>query len=63
MNFKDLFVPRYLHSDPKVRMKFVKSTDDTKLLRSISEKDADEMVRKAAAERADILKPGQRQPA
>lgn len=63
MNFKDLFVPRYLHSDPKVRMKFVKSTDDTKLLRSISEKDADEMVRKAAAERADSLKPGQRQPA
>ena len=31
MNLKDLFVPRYLHSDPKVRMKFVTKSDDWKL--------------------------------
>ncbi len=63
MKFKDLFVPRYLHSDPEVRLNFIKSTNDTKLLRSISEKDADENVRKAAAERADMLIAGQHQAA
>lgn len=59
MNLKDLFVPRYLHSDPKVRMKFVTKSDDWKLLEQMSDKDADAAVRKAAAERAKALHPGQ----
>lgn len=63
MKFKDLFVPRYLHSDPEVRMNVVKTTNDTKLLRSMAEKDADENIRKAAAERADMLIAGQHQAA
>ncbi len=63
MNFKDLFVPRYLHSDPKVRLKFVNSTDDWKLLLQMSDKDADGSVRTAAAERAKILQTGQRKAA
>ena len=63
MNLKDLFVPRYLHSDPEVRLKLAKNSNDTKLLRSMAEKDADENVRKAAAERADALMAGQHQAA
>lgn len=55
MNIKDLFVPRYLHSNPDVRLKFVEHSKDIKLLLQISEKDADEGVRKAAAERAHEL--------
>ena len=63
MKFKDLFVPRYLHSDPNVRMKFVNSSEDWKLLLQMSEKDTDITVRKAAAERADLLRGGQRKAA
>jgi hypothetical protein len=59
MNFKDLFVPKYLHSDPKVRMKFVNSSEDWRLLQQMGDKDADSAVRKAAAERAKVLHPGQ----
>lgn len=63
MKFKDLFVPRYLHSDPDVRLKFVRNSNDAAFLRQMSEKDKDEKVRKAAAERAEMLMAGQRQPA
>ena len=56
MKISDWFVPRYLHSDPSVRLKFVDRTDDVKLLKSISEKDNDVNVRKAAEDRARILK-------
>lgn len=56
MKITDWFVPRYLHSNPNVRLKFVNKTEDTKLLKSISEKDDDGNVRKAAAERAKKLK-------
>lgn len=63
MKFKDLFVPRYIHSDPQVRLNFVKNSNDAKLLKQMSEKDQDEQVRSAAAERAEMLMAGQRQPA
>jgi hypothetical protein len=63
MKFRDLFVAKYLHSDPEVRLKFVMNSNDAKLLRQMSEKDEDEKVRRAAAERADTLMAGQRQPA
>ena len=55
MKFKDLFVPRYVHSDPEVRLNFVKNSNDAKLLQQMSEKDSDAMVREAAAERAEML--------
>jgi hypothetical protein len=63
MKFRDLFVAKYLHSDPEVRLKFVMNSNDAKLLRQMSEKDSDERVRRAAAERADVLVTGQSQPA
>jgi len=55
MKLKDLFVPKYLHSDPEVRLKFVGSTEDTVLLKSIAEQDSDAAVRKAAIDRAKWL--------
>lgn len=55
MKFSDLFVPKYIHSDPNVRMKFVNKTTDVYLLEQMSEKDGDAKVRKAAAERARTL--------
>jgi hypothetical protein len=63
MKFRDLFVAKYLNSDPQVRMKYVMNSDDAKLLRQMSENDSDEKVRKIAAERAEALKPRQRQSA
>jgi hypothetical protein len=55
MKLKDIFVPRYLHSDPNVRLKFVQKSQDAKLLQQMSEKDTDVTVRKTAAERAQKL--------
>ncbi len=63
MKFRDLFVAKYLNSDPEVRMKFVMNSEDTILLQQMSEKDSDEKVRRAAAERVEALKAGQREPA
>lgn len=51
MKFSDFFVPKYLHSNPGVRRKFVNTTTDIKLLKQISEKDKDNDVVRAARER------------
>ena len=56
MKFRDLFVPRYLHSNPEVRKKFASRCDDTYLLEQMSQKDESEMVCRAAAERLQELK-------
>ncbi len=56
MKFSDFFVPKYVHSDPNVRLKFVLKSKDIGLLEQMAVKDADENVRKSAAERARILK-------
>lgn len=56
MKFADFFVPKYAHSNPEVRLKFVAKTDDYKLLEQMAQMDKDERVRHAAAERADILR-------
>lgn len=56
MKIKDLFVPKYLHSDPEVRLRFIGNTEDTVLLKSIAEQDSDASVRKAATERTKWLK-------
>ncbi len=55
MGFSDLFVPKYLHSNPKVRIKFVNKTKDLKLLEQMIEQDEDEQVVQAARERIQAL--------
>jgi exonuclease SbcC len=48
MKFKDLFIPRWQHSNPEVRKQAVAKLNDPILLKQISEKDEDQMVRDAA---------------
>lgn len=56
MKFSDLFVPKYLHSNPDVRLKLIARTTDINLLEQMAIKDKDAFVRKSAAERAQVLK-------
>ncbi len=55
MKFSDLFVPRYQHSNPEVRLKAVKRIKDPKLLAQIAEKDSDPKVRDVAYARLSNL--------
>ena len=55
MRFSDLFVPKYLHSNPEVRIRFINKTEDIKLLEQMTEKDGDEFVVQAARERIQAL--------
>jgi hypothetical protein len=48
MKFRDLFVPRWQHSNPSIRIKTVKSIFDPRLLKHISKQDEDPMVRETA---------------
>ena len=56
MKFSDLFVPKYVNSDPNVRLKFISKSRDVGLMEQMAVKDGDETVRKAATERAQMLK-------
>jgi hypothetical protein len=63
MGFKDLFKPKYQHSDPKVRCSAVKELDDMAIIIDIAKNDKNQDVRIAAIERitdetilADIAK-------
>ena len=56
MKFSDLFVPKYLHSNPDVRLKLIAKTKDINLVEQMAQKDADANVRKSATERAQTLK-------
>ena len=56
MKFSDLFVPKYLHSNPDVRLKLIAKTGDINLLEQMAQKDKDANVRTSAAERAQILR-------
>lgn len=56
MSLKDWIVPKYLHSSPEVRMKFVEKSSDARILKQVSENDSDTMIRKAATERLELLK-------
>jgi hypothetical protein len=51
MRFQDIFVPRWQHSNPEVRIKAVHRINDKRLLMQIAEKDDDEMVCMAARDR------------
>lgn len=55
MHFSDFFVPKYLHSNPKVRIKFINTTTDVKLLEQMTQKDEDDSVVKAARQRLEAL--------
>ncbi len=59
MKFSDLFVPKYLNSNPEVRTKAVMKMIDIKLLDQIAEKDDDDGVRDAASRRAQELRSAQ----
>lgn len=51
MKFQDIFVPRWQHSNPEVRIKALQRIKDKSLLMQIIEKDEDEMVRMSARDR------------
>lgn len=55
MKFRDLFVPRWQHSNPEVRQKAVSRLRDTSLLKQISEMDDHQMVRDTALEQLKNL--------
>ncbi len=55
MRFSDFFVPKYLHSNPKVRIKFISNTTDVNLLEQMIEKDEDDSVVMAARDRLQAL--------
>ncbi len=55
MSFSDFFVPKYLHSKPKVRIKFVNRTKNVQLLEKIVENDQDNSVVRAAQSRIQAL--------
>lgn len=55
MKFSDFFVPKYVHSNPQVRIKFVNKTTDLTLLKSMVEKDQDGEVVRAAQDRIEAL--------
>ncbi len=55
MKFQDIFVPRWQHSNPEVRIKAVNRMKDKSLLTQIAEKDDDEMVCMAARDRLSEL--------
>ena len=55
MKFSDFFVPKYVHSNPQVRIKFVNKTTDLTLLKSMVEKDQDGEVVRAVQERIHAL--------
>jgi hypothetical protein len=56
MSFKDWIVPKYLHSNPKVRMKFVENSNDARILKEVSENDSDASIREAAIARIETIK-------
>ncbi|HKJ98310.1 MAG TPA: hypothetical protein VJ959_05265 [Desulfotignum sp.] len=61
MGLSDLFVPKYLHSNPQVRIKFVNKCQDLHLLEQMTEKDEDANVVQAARDRIQELSTSQSQ--
>ena len=56
MKFRDLFLPKLAHSDPKVRKKAVMKEKDPNILKKVIENDKDQDVRKTASRRISELK-------
>lgn len=55
MKFRDLFVPRWQHSNPEVRARAVAGIKDVKLLEQISYSDESEAVREMAQARLESI--------
>jgi hypothetical protein len=55
MKFSDFFVPKYVHSNPEVRITFVNKTTDLNLLEQMTQKDEDGQVVQAARDRIQSL--------
>ena len=56
MNLKDLFLPKWKHSNLEVRKKAIEALIDTTILSKIAKTDTDLDVRKQAKEKCDYLK-------
>ena len=55
MGFKDLFLPKIVHSDPNVRKQAVLKEKDRQLLQNVIKNEEDDAVRKAAQMRLEEL--------
>jgi len=55
MKFRDLFLPKIAHSDPKVRMDAIRSEENVELLKKVADNDSDPRVVKAAQRRIEAL--------
>lgn len=55
MRFQDLFVPRWQHSNPEIRVKAVGRLKDKHLLKQIIDQDEHQMVRDAASEQLALI--------
>ena len=55
MKFRDLFLPKIAHSDPKVRKKAVLSEENPNVLNGVIKNDSDKSVREAAKKRLQQL--------
>ncbi len=55
MKLRDLFVPRWDHSDPMVRKKAVEKMNNIDLIKQIAERDEHPMVRDTAMAMLDRL--------
>jgi hypothetical protein len=55
MKFRDLFIPKWQHSNPEVRSQAVRRLRDISLLKQISEMDEHQMVRDAALSQLEVL--------
>lgn len=55
MKFSDFFVPKYLHSNPEMRLKFINKSKDISLLKQIAKQDQDQNVCKAAMDRVQAI--------
>ncbi|MGA9538100.1 MAG: hypothetical protein WBR24_19520 [Desulfobacterales bacterium] len=55
MKFRDLFLPKLAHSDPKVRKKAVLKEKDSNILKKVIENDKNPDVRRAADKRLKEL--------
>ncbi len=55
MKFSDLFLPKIVRSDPKVRINAVNQTSDAALLQQVLKNDKSDEVREAAVQRLKEL--------
>jgi len=55
MGFKDLFLPKIVHSDPNVRKQAVMKEKDRQLLQNVIKNEEDDAVREAAQMRLEEL--------